>query len=403
MRRNGCSEIPPHPPLTRGGLTVASLQFSPLSKGADATHSRGGIFRCPITATALLATLLLSACTGLGPRLILDRPAEVSEAGGKPRPATPATASTSSSASPRGGGYYKDDGPGDNPPDLAAIPDADPKGEPLHRFANNPYNVFGIGYTPLRTITPFTQRGLGSWYGRKFHGQKTSSGEVYDMYGMTAAHPTLPIPSYVRVTSIANGKSVIVRVNDRGPFHPGRVIDLSYTAAWKLGYVNAGSTPVDVELLTPELIAALPRRDAQATVVASAPAIAPQNTAPTGAAQVTAVKPVAAPQAVALADASTKPAAVVAQPAQQTATLPVEVQAGGVFLQLGAFSGRDNAESFRARVYRELGWLNDAIDIYQQGGLFRLHLGPYRDRNEAGSMAERIRAALELKPVVVVR
>jgi len=354
------------------------------------------------TALALFSLALLAGCSGLGPRMILDRPAEVSEAGTKPRPATPAPSTAPSTSSPRGGGYYKDDGPGDNPPDLAAIPDAEPRIEPLHRFANNPYNVFGIGYTPQRTIAPFTQRGLGSWYGRKFHGQKTSSGEVYDMYGMTAAHPTLPIPSYVRVTSVANGRSVIVRVNDRGPFHPGRVIDLSYTAAWKLGYVNAGSAPVDVELLTPELIAALPgRRNAQTATAAT-------TSAPAGATQVSAVKPVAAPQATAIpastaaAPASTTPVAV-AQAPQQTTPMPIEVGARGVFLQLGAFSGRDNAESFRARVYRELTWLNDAIDIYQQGGLFRLHLGPYRDRNEAGSMAERIRNALELKPVMVVR
>jgi len=368
------------------------------------------------TALALFSLALLAGCSGLGPRMILDRPAEVSEAGAKPRPATPAPSTAPSTSSPRpgGGGYYKDDGPGENPPDLAAIPDAEPRIEPLHRFANNPYNVFGIGYTPQRAIAPFTQRGLGSWYGRKFHGQKTSSGEVYDMYGMTAAHPTLPIPSYVRVTSVANGRSVIVRVNDRGPFHPGRVIDLSYTAAWKLGYVNAGSAPVDVELLTPELIAALPaRRNAQtaalATATTAATVAAVAAPASRGATQVSAVKPVAAPQATALPDtpvaAPAPPAApvAVAQAPQQTATMPVEVGARGVFLQLGAFSGRDNAESFRARVYRELTWLNDAIDIYQQGGLFRLHLGPYRDRSEAGSMAERIRNALELKPVMVVR
>lgn len=356
------------------------------------------------TALALFSLALLAGCSGLGPRLILDRPAEVSEAGKKPPSATPAPSRTS----PRGGGYYKDDGPGDNPPDLAAIPDAEPRIEPLHRFANNPYTVFGIGYTPQRAIAPFTQRGLGSWYGRKFHGQKTSSGEVYDMYGMTAAHPTLPIPSYVRVTRVANGRSVIVRVNDRGPFHPGRVIDLSYTAAWKLGYVNAGSAPVDVELLTPELIAALPaRRNSQTAAIASvATGAAPAST---GATQVSAVKPVAAPQATALPDttaAAPAPAetpVAVAQAPQTAATMPVEVGAGGVFLQLGAFSGRDNAETFRARVYRELAWLNDAIDIYPQGGLFRLHLGPYRDRTEAGSMAERIRNALELKPVIVVR
>lgn len=153
---------------------------------------------------------------------------------------------------PRRGGYYLDDGPGDAPPaDLSAIPDAVPKAEPLHRFANNPYSALGRDYVPMREAIPYRARGIASWYGRRYHGQKTSSGEPYDMYGMTAAHPTLPIPSYARVTNSANGKSVIVRINDRGPFHSDRIIDLSYTAAWKLGYVNNGSALVEVENILP--------------------------------------------------------------------------------------------------------------------------------------------------------
>jgi rare lipoprotein A len=95
---------------------------------------------------------------------------------------------------------------------------------------------------PLRELKPYKGRGIGSWYGRRYHGQKTSSGEIYDMYAMTAAHPILPIPSYVRVTNPANGKSVVVRINDRGPFHAGREIDLSWTAAYRLGYTGQGST-----------------------------------------------------------------------------------------------------------------------------------------------------------------
>ena len=140
------------------------------------------------------------------------------------------------------GGYYKDDGPDEKPPpNLAEAPDAQPKAEPLHRFANRPYKVFGIDYVPLAQLQPYRQRGVASWYGRRFHGNKTASGELYDMYAMTAAHPTLPIPSYVRVTHLANRRSVVVRVNDRGPFHSGRIIDLSYAAASKLGFIQAGS------------------------------------------------------------------------------------------------------------------------------------------------------------------
>ena len=156
------------------------------------------------------------------------------------------------SSTPRSGGYYKDDGPDANPPaNLASIPDAVPRAEPLHKYANRPYEVFGKKYVPLASVQPFSQRGTASWYGKRFHGQKTSSGETYDMYKMTAAHPTLPIPSYVRVTHVGSGKSVVVRVNDRGPFHGGRIIDLSYVAAYKLGYIGAGSAQVQVEAVVP--------------------------------------------------------------------------------------------------------------------------------------------------------
>lgn len=152
----------------------------------------------------------------------------------------------------KGGGYYLDDGPEANlPPNLDAVPDAVPREEPLHRFANRPYVALGNAYTPQSTRRAHSEEGLASWYGRRFHGKKTASGEPYDMYAMTAAHPTLPIPSYVRVTALDSGKSVVVRINDRGPFHSKRVIDLSYTAAHKLGYIKRGSTRVRVESLDP--------------------------------------------------------------------------------------------------------------------------------------------------------
>jgi rare lipoprotein A len=163
--------------------------------------------------------------------------------------------STSSLSSP--GGYYLDDGPGDPPlADLDAIPDAVPRHEPLHRFANRTYVALGNTYVPYTERRVHHEEGLASWYGRRFHGRKTASGEPYDMYAMTAAHPTLPIPSYARVTSLEGGKSVVVRINDRGPFHKGRVIDLSYTAAHKLGFVNRGSGRVRVESVEPDAVAA---------------------------------------------------------------------------------------------------------------------------------------------------
>jgi len=150
------------------------------------------------------------------------------------------------------GGYYLDDGPEANPPDnLDDVPDAVPRAEPLHRYANRTYTVMGNTYTPQAKPGGYSKEGAASWYGRRFHGKKTASGERYDMYAMTAAHPTLPIPSYARVTSLKTGKSVVVRINDRGPFHSKRIIDLSYAAAHKLGYIKQGSARVRVESIEP--------------------------------------------------------------------------------------------------------------------------------------------------------
>lgn len=188
---------------------------------------------------SVLFTLLITACSTIPP-------------GSEKKPSSP-SATTPKSPTPtpkpiKSGGYYLDDGPEANPPpNLDAIPDAVPRPEPLHRYANRAYSALGNTYVPQTTIEAFQQEGWASWYGKRFHGRKTASGEVYDMYGMTAAHPTLPIPSYARVTSLDNGKSVVVRVNDRGPFAKGRVIDLSYAAAHKLEYLGAGSTRVRIE------------------------------------------------------------------------------------------------------------------------------------------------------------
>ncbi len=179
-----------------------------------------------ILAAGLLATLL-AGCAGT------------------PTAGKPATAAR--------GGYYLDDGPEANPPaNLDAVPDAVPRREPLHRFANRTYVALGNTYTPLTSARDYRDEGLASWYGRRFHGKKTASGELYDMYAMTAAHPTLPIPSYARVTAVGSGKSVVVRINDRGPFHKDRLIDLSYTAAHKLGMLGRGSLRVRVESLDPD-------------------------------------------------------------------------------------------------------------------------------------------------------
>jgi len=310
--------------------------------------------------------------------------------------------------SSRPGGYYQDDGPGAAPPrNLDTIQDAEPRVEPLHRSANNPYTVFGVQYVPAKAVRPFKQRGIASWYGKKFHGQRTSSGERYDMYAMTAAHPTLPIPSYVRVTNLKNGKSVIVRINDRGPFHPGRIIDLSYAAASKLGYVSAGSTLVEIESILPEdmpRIAAerrAPRTpDAQPLAVAETkPEVPPIPAEIKLEAQPVSVVPgnpdAQEPDAIATL--------ALAQSDPRAEPIPVTSGSAGVYLQLGAFTARENAESLRARLQPQLSWLNQTIGILYNEGLFRVNLGPYRDRTEASGIAARISQALELKPVIVVR
>ena len=285
-------------------------------------------------ASALSVAAVLAGCGSVPTAPLTER----EEAAQSPPPAI--------SQPRRGGGYYKDDGPGDNPPDLDRIADAEPRVEPLHRFANNPYSVFGVAYTPMKSHAPYKQRGLASWYGRMFHGQRTASGEPYDMYAMTGAHTTLPIPSYVRVTSVRSGRYVIVRINDRGPFHAGRLIDLSYAAAHKLGIVTQGSALVEVELLTPDEIV---RMNDGATTLSAA-------------------------------------------------------SEGSVYLQLGAFSARANAESLRARIVRELSELKEsAVQILQRDGAFRVHVGPYRSRTDAAPVAQSIRDLFQIAPLFVTR
>lgn len=135
-------------------------------------------------------------------------------------------------------------------PDVSSIPDAKPKAEPKSKYGNpKKYTVFNKSYTVMHTSKGYKERGTASWYGKKFHGYKTSNGEVYDMYGMSAAHKTLPLPTYARVTNLANGKSVIVKINDRGPFHEDRIIDLSYAAAGKLGILGKGTAKVEVQAI----------------------------------------------------------------------------------------------------------------------------------------------------------
>ena len=256
---------------------------------------------------------------------------------------------------PSTGKYYSDDGPPASVPgNLAEIPDAVPRDEPFHRFANRPYTVFGQTYVPVVNKEPTRERGMASWYGRKFHGRKTSSGEVYDMFAMTAAHKTYPLPSYARVTNVKTGQSVVVRVNDRGPFHSNRIIDLSYAAAARIGIVNAGSGLVDVERIIPGV------------------------------------------------GVSDELAAAAAPPVMATVKTPVVTQEGtALFLQLGAFSSVEGAESFRDHVVRELAWILEPVTIASHDGVHRVRLGPYRNPDEASAIGDKVRRSLGIAPTLV--
>jgi peptidoglycan lytic transglycosylase len=300
----------------------------------------------------LCAATLLAACSSAPPRQVQTQP--------------PVSVTETQTARP-GGGYLAGDGPGANvPANLASIPDAVPRSEPLNSYANREYVALGKTYTPLTAPGNYKERGIASWYGRKFHGQRTSSGETYDMYAMTAAHPTLPIPSYARVTNLINGKSVVVRINDRGPFLHNRIIDLSYAAAYKLGLIVAGSGEVEVESLA---------MDSNAPVLAAA--TDPEIT-----------------------ESSLPPDPV---PATSSGS-NVAAAAGNVYLQLGAFKSRQGAESFLGKMRAEFDGSGKQVSLYLKGSddLVRVHIGPYTSEDEARAIAEKITAKLGFKPMVSV-
>lgn len=216
------------------------------------------------------------------------------------------------------------------------ISDAVPKVEPRSRYGNPPfYIVYGKRYDVLTSSRGFVERGIASWYGPDFHGKRASSGEIYNMYAMTAAHPTLPIPTYVQVTDLENGRKAIVKVNDRGPFHDGRVIDLSYAAARKLGILQRGTGPVEVRALDPS---------------GPAPPASP----------VIRVAPAAPP---------------------------------GLFVQVGAFSDVRNAEQLRAQLMlNQLGDINIQPDAAAGTPLYRVRIGPLSSVDAADLTAQRLEA-----------
>jgi len=291
------------------------------------------------------------------------------------------------------GGYYLDDGPGDNPPaDIDSIPDAQLKTETLLAYPNKPYAALGKKYVPMTTYTPYTQQGIASWYGRRYHGKKTSSGEIYDMYGMTGAHTTLPIPSYVRVTNPANKRSVIVRINDRGPFKHDRLIDLSYAAAYKLRLTGQGSGLVEVEWIdtSPEALQKL-----NSTRVAEPANNAPASQ-PTATPAVTAVaysQPVATPVATPVSTTATAAKAAASKDTTDNSSL-------SYYVQVGAFKNELNGDLLQKKVIGLDIAGNAAVTNVYNDGLYRVKLGPFDTRKDADISASKIRKQLNMPAIV---
>jgi rare lipoprotein A len=369
-----------------------------MSVNTPSAMKRHALF--PLAMLAL--TVALSAC-GTAPKRHAP-PSDASKRADAPEQADRDTAPKRSPYAPaqedpskRGdyiaGGLYaphvKDSVP-DYVPDVAAIPEPEVKVEPRSRYGNRSYSVLGKTYRVLASGEGYVEEGMASFYGKKFHGRLTSNQEVYDMNAFSAAHRSLPLPSYARVTNLDNGKSVVVRVNDRGPFHAGRVIDLSYAAAVKLDFIRKGTTRVEVRALQPEegdtrRTASRRERTRREAIVAVAPAAVP--TVPADPAlpaaefdrwmrdrsiRIASGKPAAAaPTATAQGGGPIVEEASTAEVAVATA---VE---GGVSLQVAAFSARDNAERAQTRL-REAGLPSVRIDEGDANGqpVWRLRIGP---------------------------
>lgn len=258
--------------------------------------------------------------------------------------------------------------PSGPPPDVDKLPEPVPHWEPRSTYGNrSPYTVLGHTYRVLSSAKGYDERGIASFYGNKFHGYKTSNLENYDMYKFSAAHKTLPLPSYARVTNLANGKSVIVRINDRGPFHDNRLIDLSYAAAVKIGIWPKGTGLVEVRAIDPAH---------------------PERTPP--------------PAAVVNGQVKTAQPAAHGEPATG-APVPVLGSKPSIYLQVGAFSDASNAERLAERL--RAAKLGDVQVIQAQSGgrtIRRVRVGPLPDAEQADVIARRIEAMGLPHPQVAV-
>lgn len=327
----------------------------------------------------LLITSLLAAC-GQNPPLKEKSPTPAIPT--KQTPALPTNEPTNTEPKPGTGGYYLDDGPGENaPPNIDNIPGATLKTEQPYKRANKPYSALSQQYTPMTSYVPYKKQGVASWYGKRFHGKKTSTGEVYDMYAMTAAHTILPIPSFAKVTNPANGRFVIVRINDRGPFKRDRLIDLSYAAAYQLRLIKQGSGLVEVESIdtSPEALSKMSTapsmQTASTTQITSEEILSPNIT--NEVAQTAALEPATA--------------ATIITSNAATSTLNPEF-----YVQAGAFKNEAYGDLLQKKIQSlELGENVGVANVYNNG-LYRVKLGPYASKSDADVSAANIRRQLNI-------
>lgn len=306
---------------------------------------------------SIVMTLLLSACGG--PALTKLPPSYE-----EPVASTPASQ------------------PGARAEPIKSLPEAEvvvPKVEPINPGNAKPYTVLGETYAPMKEISAFMQKGLASWYGKKFHGRKTANGEIFNMYKLSAAHKTLPIPSYVKVTNEHTQKSIIVRVNDRGPFVKGRIIDLSYAAAKKLDMLSHGTVPVTIQLVDPK------------NPETFTPIDDTQQAEQTDETQ-TNTSEMASPVSTSHQESSN----------QANAVIPTSVMTGvkGSFVQVGAFKSEHNADGLYQRIAQSQVAQNAKLNKVYNGNVYQIVLGPYAEYDAAKLVSTQIRDQLQLSSMV---
>lgn len=318
----------------------------------------GRTLRAALTPAAAVVLIVLAGCS--------HKPAT------RPEPA--ATRPESTPAKPAGRySQDRDSTPGGPPPDVSKIPEPVPKVEPVSQYGNkSPYTVLGETYRVLPSASGYVERGIASWYGNKFHGYTTSTFEKYDMYAFSAAHKTLPLPSYARVTNLENGRSVVVRVNDRGPFVANRVVDLSYVAAVKLGVWPKGTAMVEVRAINP---------DAPDKSVPDLPERAESGACPDSATTSRSEQ------------RSARERCILHRESASTSVAPEKRPKPALYLQVGAYSDARNAEHAAAAVRAaKLGDVRVVAAQVNDHTVQRVRLGPIRDVDEADRLTPKIRA-----------